>query len=243
MIHDLDESIRNLFERDVLNGSGVDLEFDAPTKDWVGQLNKPTIDIFLYDIREDLSRREVMFEDVRNDDGKVIDRRQPPRMFRFAYLVTAWTKRPEDEHRLLSSILACLVQNERLPPEILQGALADAGRPIVTQVAMAIDDDRMYTNIWSALGGELKPAVNLVCIAPLDVSRVLPFGPPVTEEPRISVARPDTDEAETIRPRGRQADQDADTDLADLPDETVRGGKENDPGRVYRVRAMPRPER
>ena len=46
MIHDLDESIRNLFERDVLNGSGVDLEFDAPTKEWVGQLNKPTIDIF-----------------------------------------------------------------------------------------------------------------------------------------------------------------------------------------------------
>ncbi|TDT17032.1 uncharacterized protein DUF4255 [Ilumatobacter fluminis] len=243
MIHDLDESIRNLFERDVLNGSGVDLEFDAPTKEWVGQLNKPTIDIFLYDIREDLTRREVMFEDVRDEDGKVVDRRQPPRRFRFAYLVTAWTKRPEDEHRLLSSILACLVRNERLPPEILAGALADSERAIVTQVAMAIDDDRMYTNIWSALGGELKPAVNLVCIAPLDVSRVLPFGPPVTEEPRISVARPDTDDTETIRPRGRDEDDDRADDDTALPDETVRGGKEDEPGRVYRVHAMPRRER
>ncbi|MCB0966192.1 MAG: DUF4255 domain-containing protein [Ilumatobacter sp.] len=243
MIHDLDESIRNLFERDVLNGSGVDLEFDAPTKEWVGQLNKPTIDIFLYDIREDLTRREVMFQDIRDEDGKVIDRRQPPRMFRFAYLVTAWTKRPEDEHRLLSSILACLVRNERLPPEVLAGSLADIDRAIVTQVAMAIDDDRMYTNIWSALGGELKPAVNLVCIAPLDVSRVLPFGPPVTEEPRFTVARPDTDEAETLRPRGRSGKDADDAPADELPDETVRGGKENEPGRVYRVHAMPRKER
>jgi len=240
MIHDLDESVRKLFERDVLNGSGVDLEFDAPTKEWASKLSKPTIDIFLYDIREDLSRREVMFEDVRGEDGKVISRRQPPRMFRFAYLVTAWTKRPEDEHRLLASILACLVQNERLPPEILQGSLADIGRPIVTHVAMAIDDDRMYSNVWTALGGELKPSINLVCIAPLDVSRVLPFGPPVTEEPRISVGRPDTDESETIRPRGAGAADGDDGESSELPDETIRGGKENDPGRVYRVRALPR---
>lgn len=239
MIHDLDQSIRNLFERDVLNGSGVDLDFEAPTKEWAAKLNKPTIDVFLYDIREDLSRREVMFEEVRDGSGKVIDRRQPPRRFRFAYLLTAWTKRPEDEHRLLSSILGCLVQNDRLPPEVLAGSLEGIERPIITQVAMAIDEDRMYSNVWSALGGELKPSINLVCIAPLDVSRVLPFGPPVTESPRLSVGRPDTDEPEAVRSRrGKKAEVD---ELGTgLPDETVRGGQPDEPGRVYRVRSMPR---
>ena len=240
MIHDLDASMRNLIERDVINGSGVDLEFDAPTKEWASKLSNPTLDVFLYDIREDLSRREVMFEEIRDDRGIVIERRQPPRQFRFAYLITAWTKRPEDEHRLLGSVLGCFVQQERLPPEILAGSLADLGRPIITQVALALDEDRMYSNVWSALGGELKPAVNVVCIAPLDVSRSLPFGPPVTEEPRISVGRPDTDEAETLRPRGTVGDAEGADDGAALPDETFRGGKEDEPGRVYRVRAMPR---
>jgi hypothetical protein len=240
VIHDLDASMRNLFERDIVNGSGVDLDFEAPTKDWSGKLSKPTINVFLYDIREDLSRREVMFEEVRNDEGKVIERKQPPRQFRIAYLVTAWTKRPEDEHRLLSSVLGCFVQNERLPPEILAGSLEGSERPVITQVAMAIDEDRMYSNVWSALGGELKPAINVVCIAPFDVSRSLPFGPPVTEEPRISVSRPDTDEAEQLRPRGKQGADDADDSVEVLPDEVIRGGKEDDPGRVYRVRGMPR---
>ena len=240
MIHDLDASMRNLLERDVINGSGVDLDFEAPTKEWAGKLSKPTVNCFLYDIREDLSRREVMFEEVRDDQGKVIERKQPPRQFRIAYLVTAWTKRPDDEHRLLSSVLGCFVQNERLPPEVLAGSLEGSPRPVITQVAIAIDEDRMYSNIWSALGGELKPAVNVVCIAPFDVSRSLPFGPPVTEEPRISVGRPDTDETEQLRPRGKSADDGSEVSGEALPDETIRGGKEDDPGRVVRVRAMPR---
>ncbi|MDJ0770590.1 MAG: DUF4255 domain-containing protein [Ilumatobacter sp.] len=240
MIHDLDASLRNLIERDVINGSGVDLEFDAPTKDWAGKLSNPTLDVFLYDIREDHNRREVMFEDVRDADGKVTERRQPPRMFKYGYLITAWTNLPEDEHRLLASVLACFLQHERLPPEVLAGSLADSERPIVTQVGLALDQDRMYSNVWAALGGELKPAINVVCTAPFDVSRALPVGPPVTEEPRISVARPDTDEAETVRPRGRGAPSDEDEAAAALPDETIRGGAEDEPGRVYRVRAMPR---
>lgn len=238
MIHELDESLRKLLERDVLNGSGVDIDFAAPTKEWAGKLNKPTIDVFLYDIREDPSRREVMFEDIRDEDGKVVERRQPPRQFKYGYLLTAWTKRPEDEHRLLSSILACLVVNERLPPEILAGSLAEQERPIITQVAVALETDRTYSNIWGALGGELKPAVNLVCIAPLEISRVLPFGPPVTEEPRISVGRPDTDETETLRAPARDGD-DAEPAAA-VQDEVVRGGAEDEPGRVYRIRGVPR---
>jgi hypothetical protein len=240
VIHDLDASLRNLVERDVVNGSGIDLEFDAPTKEWAGKLSNPTINVFLYDIREDLTRREVMFEEVRDDSGKVIERRQPPRQFRIAYLVTAWTKRAEDEHRLLSSVLGCFVQNDRLPPETLAGSLAGLERPIITQVALALDEDRTYTNIWGAIGGELKPAVNVVCIAPFDVSRTLPFGPPVTEEPRITVARPDTDQAETMRPRSRKDGGDGGEHVADeLPDETIWAGKDQGPGRVVRVRAMP----
>ena len=38
-------------------------------------------------------------------DGRVNARRQPPRWYKLSYLITAWTQRPEDEHRLLAAIL------------------------------------------------------------------------------------------------------------------------------------------
>src|SRR5437667_11977895 len=106
MIQDVDESLRALVKRDALNGSKADVAFDAPTKDWSARRNTPTVDLYLYDIREDLTRREVMWEPIRDQTGRVTGRHPPPRRFKFSYLVTAWTQRPEDEHRLLSSLLS-----------------------------------------------------------------------------------------------------------------------------------------
>ena len=111
MIHDVDESLRALVARDALNGSGVEVAFDAPTKDWVARRNAPVVNLYLYDIREDLSRRDTAWVDVRNGDGRVTERRLPPRRYRLSYLVTAWTSRPEDEHRLLSALLSGFVRH------------------------------------------------------------------------------------------------------------------------------------
>lgn len=243
MIHDLDASLRTLLEREVLNGGGIDISFDAPTKEWVSKLTKPTIDVFLYDIREDMSRRDVFFEEVRDENGRVIERRQPPRQFRFAYLLTAWTKRAEDEHRLLSSLLGCFLLGDRLPDDVLAGSLADLGRPLITQVAIALEEDRMYSNVWSALGGELKPAVNLIVIAPFDVSKSTPVGPPVTEEPRISVVRADGEDDAGRGGSGRRRRSGGPPVEVVEPvvvEETVRGGSEDGPGRVLHVKSLPR---
>ena len=60
MIQDLDESLRALVRRDAMDGSGVEISFDAPTKDWSARRNTPTVDLYLYDIREDMARREVI---------------------------------------------------------------------------------------------------------------------------------------------------------------------------------------
>jgi Pvc16 N-terminal domain len=238
VIHDLDTSLRTLIEREVLQGGGIEISFESPNKEWVGKLTGPTIDVFLYDIREDLSRRDVAFEEVRDESGRVLERRQPPRRFRLAYLLTAWAKRPEDEHRMLSSLLACFLQSEMLPDDVLVGALADAGRPILTQIAIANDEDTAYSQVWSALGGELKPALNLAVIAPFDVSRAVPVGPPVTEQPRIAIARPDTDEVE--RPRRGKQPKEPTLEPALAPFDTRRGDTEDGPGRVVHVRQLPR---
>lgn len=216
MIHDVDESLRELTKRDVLNGARVEISFEAPNKDWAARRNTPTLNFYLYDIREDLSRREVQFEEIRNADGRVTDRRRPPRRFKLSYLVTAWTQRPEDEHRLLSSVMSCFLRSDALPADVLRGELADQDRPIGVTVALPPGNDRSISDVWSALGGELKPSLDLVVSVPFELDRHQPVGPLVLEEPRLAMVGPDGREmgggrrrAGTVTPA--QADEPAPT--------------------------------
>ena len=54
---------------------------------------------------------------------RVVARHLPPRYFKLSYLLTAWTQRPEDEHRLLAALLPCFLRNEALPGDLLRGRL------------------------------------------------------------------------------------------------------------------------
>ena len=191
MIHDVDQLLERLVRRDALNGSAVDLVFDAPTKDWVARRSGPAVNLYLYDIREDLARRVPNWEDIRGPGGEVTGRIQPPRRFRLAYLVTAWTQRPEDEHRLLSSLLLAFLRNPMLQPGELGGALDEAGLPVYLEVGQPETQERSLADVWSALGGELKPSLDLVVIAPVVVGKSTPFGPPIQEPPTIGVGSPD----------------------------------------------------
>jgi hypothetical protein len=179
MIHDVDESLRVLVRRDALNGADVDIAFDAPTREWASRRNSPTLDLYLYDIREDLQRRTVAWDPVREPDGKVSWRKPPPRQFKLSYLVTAWTQRPEDEHRLLSAVLYCFLRHERIPADVLAGTMAGAQLPVYSTIALPPPPDRSLSDVWSALGGELKPSLDLVISAPFDVDRQEQAGPPV----------------------------------------------------------------
>ncbi len=187
MIHEVDESLRELVRRDVLNGAGVELSFEAPSKDWSARRTAPTLNLYLYDIHEDLTRRQVQFEEVRDAEGKVVGRILPPRRFKLSYLVTAWTQRSEDEHRLLSALLSCFIRSETLPRDVLQGALADQPDAVRCTIALPLPPERSISDVWSALGGEMKPSLDLVVTAPFVTGRSLPVGPPVTEEPFVRV--------------------------------------------------------
>src|SRR4029450_2152397 len=121
MIHDVDQTMLALLRREALNSSGVEVVFDAPTKDWASRRNAPTLDVYLYDIREDLRRRTRGMINQYGDDGQVRARRLPPRHFKLSYLITAWTQRPEDEHRLLSRVLSCFLRHDKLPDDLLAG--------------------------------------------------------------------------------------------------------------------------
>ncbi|MCU1693398.1 MAG: hypothetical protein JWM64_2489, partial [Frankiales bacterium] len=174
MITLVDEALRALVRTEVLEGSEVDVVLDAPTKEWAARRNAPTVNLYLYDIREDVRRRELGWIEELGPGGEVVSRRPAPRWFKLSYLVTAWTQRPEDEHRLLASLLRCFLRHDAFPDELVVGALAQTGLEVPVTVGLPPPEDRAFADVWSALGGELKPSLDVVVRAPVDTGVVYP---------------------------------------------------------------------
>ncbi|BCJ56872.1 DUF4255 domain-containing protein [Micromonospora endophytica] len=181
MIHEIDDALRRLVRDEALPGSGVDIVLEAPTKEWAARRNAPTVNLYLYDIREDLRRRSRGLVNEYDERGQVVRRVAPPRYMKLSYLVTAWTQRPEDEHRLLSSLLLCFLRFDAVPATVLTGSVATIGMPVPMTVALPPPEDRAFADVWTALGGELKPSLDLVVSTPVDSGREVPVGPPAHE--------------------------------------------------------------
>ena len=54
---DLDEALRSLLKRELERHGfeGVEIAFDAPATDWSAKLTNPTVNLFLYDLRENVA--------------------------------------------------------------------------------------------------------------------------------------------------------------------------------------------
>ncbi len=187
VIHDVDESLRELLRGEIMDGAGLEISFDIPSAEWSARRTAPALNLYLYDIHEDLKRRQVQYDEVRNDEGVVVARVMPPRRYKLSYLVTAWTQRPEDEHRLLSAVLSCFIRSDALPAAVLQGGLVGLDEPVRCTIALPLPPERSISDVWSTLGGGLKASLDLVVTAPFLTHRYQPVGPPVTEEPFLRV--------------------------------------------------------
>ena len=78
MLADLDESLRAMLKRELGKHGfdGVDIVFDAPTKEWAAGLSSPTVNLFLYDLRESVERRVNEWTEQRGN-GQSFDQRPP----------------------------------------------------------------------------------------------------------------------------------------------------------------------
>ena len=205
MIHEVDSALRALIDRET-GIRDVEVVFDAPTRDWAGRRTVPTIDVYLYDIREDLRRRERgVLNEYNEDQTRIVGRHLPPRHFKLSYLVTAWTQRPEDEHRLLSALLLAFLKFDAMPAELLDGPLAEMNLPVPLTVGLPPPEDRAFADVWSALGGELKPSLDIVVTAPTDTGQRRETGPPVVLPPKTIIGGQDgwpVQETKVGRPPG-----------------------------------------
>ncbi|MHC5258244.1 Pvc16 family protein [Streptomyces sp. UC4497] len=142
---------RLLVERVPLPADAV--TFDAPTRDWADARAHDTVNLFLYDIRENHDLRTRLWTDMAVPNGGTV-RRPPPARVDLCYLVTAWSAAspPDvlDEHRLLGAVLRTLLRFRTLPPDVLQGELAEQ-RPLPPLLVAQPNGPQEPAEIWSAL--------------------------------------------------------------------------------------------
>lgn len=187
-IADLDEALRLLLKRELGRHGfeSVDVVFDAPSKEWSGKLTGPTVDLFLYDLREALDRASATPGERRGNGQAIIA--DPPLQLELTYAVTAWTKAVEDEHRLLSQVLAVLYSYSDIPAELL----ASNGATTLAKAESSVGRPREEkADFWTSVGGQYKASIDFV------VQIVVESGARVVRGPEVRTT--------TIRTRLRDA--------------------------------------
>ncbi len=168
MFNDVDETLRQVLLADVpIDRTEVDITFDRPTREWSSRLSKPTLNLFMFDVRERLDFRDDTWTVTRNANGQA-QRERPPRRVDLSYLVTAWTNEPADEHRILARVLASMYRQGRVDAAHLQGSLVNSTVPILLR-AMPPDHVAKPTDFWGVMDNELHASLTWVATVPLDV--------------------------------------------------------------------------
>jgi hypothetical protein len=202
MFADLDETIRELLIKRVpIDLTEVDLSFEAPDREWSGRLSRPTINCFLYDVRENLDLRQTDWE-VQKKNGASTSRRFPARIDA-TYQVTVWARAPEDEHRLLWRVLVALFRNPILDDSLLQGQLKNQQyqtRAVVVQPSQARANP---AELWQALDNRIRPALTYTVTVPLDLDIEYTSPMVFTRRTRLFGQDPDEPAAEGIQIMGQ----------------------------------------
>lgn len=199
MIHDLDKTFENILrEQGKVQRSAIDIEFEMPTSEWSARLNRPTINIWCFDVRENLKLRTMEKSNV-SYNGMTAMRSIPPRRMDITYLVTAWANKPEDEHQLLWRALATLKAVRLLKPEDCEGELRFQNHDIRLLVADMSEPKANFTDLWSVVDNQMR--LGFPVTATVELETDMGFSAPVVLSAGVAVG-------ESFDPTTRQLDKD-----------------------------------
>ena len=195
MIDDLSQTLRAMLSRGGPEPlKSAQIVFDRPADPFAPQ--QTTVDLFLYEIREDLELRsnEPVIE---RKNGQIIMHR-PPLRVSCSYLVTAWPGGLTGdtaallEQRLLSQTLRVFAGQPTIASSLLQGSLKGQEPPLPLVTAL-VDPQKNLSEFWTALGNKLRPSLTVrVTISLADVLAAETEHIVITEHLRLGVrAAPD----------------------------------------------------
>ncbi|MBI1298413.1 DUF4255 domain-containing protein [bacterium] len=161
MFDDFDEALRKLLVQEIpIRSNEIEITFEQPKREWSARLNRPTLNIFLFDIRENVSLRNRTQRHNVDPSRREVQIQRPETRVDLHYMITAWASEVDDEHRLLTRTMLALLRHGQLPPELMIGTLIDHDRAIHLSVAQ-YDHPLNPTEVWGVLDNEMRPALSL----------------------------------------------------------------------------------
>lgn len=171
LLASLNSSLKTLITKELDNTPlcTVDIKFAPPNKDFQSQVTKPTVNIFLYDIRENLELRThqsiVVKDNTRTDLAPL---QICPKHVSFSYILTAWTKSENnsDIDVILSLLLEKLLYFSELPEKYLDDSI-NTLKPLPKIQILHPTFLQGIGEFWQALEGQPKPLIHCTITAPI----------------------------------------------------------------------------
>jgi len=183
VILETDQALLAVTKTRVLGNAAVAVTFDPPARPWIQALKTPAVNFFLFDIRENTHRRDVMYEQVRDEEGRVVGHRPPAPRYDLHYTVSVWGAPIAMEHRILALVLRCFGGLGMIPRELLPEPLANS--PLEVHLTTAAG---MKRSMFLNLAGEVKLGFELTATVAMPAPD-LPAAPSVNQV-QVGVAPP-----------------------------------------------------
>jgi hypothetical protein len=195
MIRDLSESLWAMLDDPALavrfkELAAAQVVFEPPTEQF--KPAQTTLDLFLYDVREDMELR-TSEPVVERPTGKAVIRRAPLRVA-CTYLVTAWpvggAELALQEHHLLGQALQLLSEHATIPAAYLRGGLVGQEPPMLAAKPDGMKDP---ADFWTALRNRPRPSFNVKVTVSMQYPAPAPVGVVTTALVRLGEREPDAD--------------------------------------------------
>ncbi|MEY2420307.1 MAG: hypothetical protein QOI95_374 [Acidimicrobiaceae bacterium] len=174
MIHLVDQALEKYLRAAVpMPEAAIDVSFAAPDRTWGSGITRPSVNIYLWDIKRSAPRAQAGQIEM-TEDGQVF-RRPPFPVVHLTYFVTAWAKELRDEHQLLGSVLRAVLSRAEVPEEHIPDDFKKLS-PILLEIASS--EQRKPGDFSSTLDGQLKPGLEVRVTIEVDAFGWEKAGPP-----------------------------------------------------------------
>lgn len=187
MIDDLDRTLEELLRQELPSAlvEQISISFSTPDNDFLTKsLKPPAINLFLYDLRENLELRNNQWAIERQTNGTATKRRPSVRVD-CSYIVTAWpgdVPNPQiDEHRLLGEVMKVLLRHPKIPAQVLQGNLKGQEPPL-RATSLRPSQLQSLGEFWQAMGGKPKATLNYTVTIAVPVHAAVETVPVVVDK-------------------------------------------------------------
>jgi len=176
------------------------IAFDRPDDSF--KPAQTTIDLFLFDVRENMELRSNEPKIERLNGQAVIQ--QAPMRVACTYLATAWPVGGTDlvlqEQRLLAQVLQVFSKYPRIPASFLKGKLAGQ-EPVLPMMATHPDELKNPAEFWTAIGNKLRASVTVTVTISMEV--IPPVTAPITKTGLVRLGERTAADEHTLIPATR----------------------------------------